>query len=278
MSYNTPDYVKLWDDMIERSSAQKQTTRDDSMSFWDDPINVDNFVRRIQHNEKGRIELQLASMQIPSGSSVLDIGSGPGTLAVPLAQSGCLVTVVEPSLPMVNAMEKYRTLTDAQPIRVIQKEWESANPDEIGTHDYVIASLSLMIGNIREALQKMDAAATRAVHIFWFLVPPSFSRGNCDLWPLLHGEPYCYEPTADTLWNVLFQLGIHANLVVETKKNKSDFRSIDDLRLEYHTRLHAKTDEQKEIVNNYLEERTIKTEKGYAMPGTAKTAHIWWDK
>ncbi len=278
MSHNIPDYVQLWDDMIERSSVQKQATREDSLSFWDDPVNVDNFVRRLQYNDLTRIELQLASMQIPQGSSVLDIGSGPGTLAVPLAQSGCSVTVVEPSLLMVNAMEKYRTLVGSRAIRVIQKEWESAKPDEIGTHEYVIASLSLMMGNIRHSLLKMDTAATHAVHLFWFLVPPSFSRGNCDLWPLLHGEPYCYEPTADMLWNVLFQLGIHANMIVETKKNGSNYRSIDELRLDYYTRMLAKTDEQKEIVNKYLEERVIKTEQGCSMPGNAKTAHIWWEK
>jgi SAM-dependent methyltransferase len=275
---NIPDYVMLWDDMIERSSAQKRTGRDNSPSFWDDPVNVDNFVNRLQYNDRTRIELRLASMHIPKESSVLDIGSGPGTLAVPLAQLDCEVTVVEPSHLMVNAMEKYRTLVGARPIRVIEKDWESAKPEEIGTHQYVIASLSLMMGNIRESLLKMDAAATREVHLFWFLVPPSFSRGNCDLWPLLHGEPYCYEPTADMLWNVLLQLGIHANLIVETKKNGSHYRGIDEVKVDYYTRLHAKTDEQKEIVNTYLEERLIKTEHGYIMPGNAKTAHIWWEK
>ena len=278
MSANVPDYVMLWDDMIDRSSAQKRAIRDDSPNFWDDPVNVDNFVRRLQYNDCTRIEHQLASMHIPQGSSVLDIGSGPGTLAVPLAQLDCEVTIVEPSLLMVNAMEKYRTLAGSRPIRVIQKDWESAKPDEIGTHDYVIASLSLMMGNIRESLLKMDAAATHAVHLFWFLVPPSFSRGNCDLWPLLHGESYCYEPTADMLWNVLFQLGIHANMIVETKKSGSNFRSLDEIKVDYYTRLIAKTDEQKEIVDKYLDDRLIKTEEGYLMPGNAKTAHIWWEK
>ena len=85
MSANVPDYVMLWDDMIDRSSAQKRAIRDDSPNFWDDPVNVDNFVRRLQYNDRTRIEHQLASMHIPQGSSVLDIGSGPGTFAVPLA-------------------------------------------------------------------------------------------------------------------------------------------------------------------------------------------------
>ncbi len=62
------------------------------------------------------------------------------------------------------------------------------------------------------------------------------------------------------LLNILFQLGIHANMIVETKKNGSNYRGIDELQQDYYTRLLAKTDEQKEIVKKYLEERVIKTE------------------
>ena len=59
-------------------------------------------------SDRSRIEAQLEAMQIPPGSTVLDIGTGPGTLAVPLALAGCDVTVVEPSAGMRAAMREYR--------------------------------------------------------------------------------------------------------------------------------------------------------------------------
>ncbi len=268
----------MWNEQIARAFRQKRKIGEENGSFWDNSVNVDRYVRRLQNDDRGRVEKQLASMEIPQGSSVLDIGAGPGTLSVPLALSGCSVTVVEPSGPMIKGMEAYRALTNAPPIQVIQKTWEEVSLQEIGRHDVVIASLSLMMENIRGCILKMDASAYSAVHLFWFLLPPSLSRGNKELWPLLHGEPYNYEPTADILWNVLFQLGIYANLTVESRSVCQAYTSVEEMHQDYYTRLLAKTDEQKDVLDRYLDERMLKTENGYVLPGMSKTAHIWWEK
>lgn len=268
----------MWDEQIARAFRQKHNAGENNESFWDNPVNVDRYVRRLQNDDRGRVKKQLDSMSIPLGSSVLDIGAGPGTLSVPLALLGSSVTVVEPSSPMIQGIETYRALTNAPPIHIIHKTWEQVTPEEIGMHDVVIASLSLMMVNIRDCILKMDACARSSVHLFWFLLPPSLSRGNNALWPLLHGEPYYYEPTADILWNVLIQLGIYANLTVETRTVGQAYTSIDEMREDYYTRVLAKTDEQKGIVDLYLDERAIKTDNGYVIPGISKTAHIWWEK
>ena len=278
MCAEKPDYLRMWDEQIARAFEQKGKAGEDNTSFWDNPVNVDRYVRRLQRDDRGRVQKQLASMGIPLGSSVLDIGAGPGTLSVPLALSGCPVTVVEPSGPMISGMETYRDLSNAPPVRIIQKTWEAASRGEVGRHDVVIASLSLMMGNIRECIEKMDDCAVFAVHLFWFLLPPSLSRGNSDLWPLLHGEPYAYEPTADILWNLLIQLGIYANLTVESRTTGQAYASVQEMRQDYYIRLLAKTDEQRGIIDRYLDERALQTENGFVLPGISKTAHIWWEK
>ncbi|MEG3055923.1 MAG: class I SAM-dependent methyltransferase [Methanoculleus sp.] len=142
-------------------------------------------------------------MQIPVGSTVLDIGAGPGSLAVPLALAGCRVTVVEPSAGMRAAMEEYREAAGAPEIRVIPSRWEDADPGEVGRHDVVVASFSLGLDDIDRSLKKIDSAAKRAVHLFWFLTPPAWTRANIVLWPELHGGEFAFEPTADLLWNCL---------------------------------------------------------------------------
>jgi SAM-dependent methyltransferase len=278
MCSEKPDFIRMWDEQIARAFEQKRKAGEDNGSFWDNPVNVDRYVRRLQNDDRGRVEKQLSSMAIPRGSSVLDIGAGPGTLSVPLSLSGCSVTVVEPSGPMIMGMEAYRALTNAPPIRIIQKTWEAASPEEIGRNDVVIASLSLMMADIRDCIKKMDDCANSAVHLFWFLLPPSLSRGNSELWPLLHGEPYNYEPTADILWNVLYQMDIYANLTVESRSAGQAYASVGEMHQDYYTRLLATTDNQKRIVDRYLDERAVKTDNGYVLPGTSKTAHIWWEK
>ncbi len=105
----------MWDEQMARAFRQKRAAGEDNETFWDNPVNVDRYVRRLKNDDRGRVQNQLDSMNIPSGSSVLDIGAGPGTLSVPLALSGCSVTVVEPSSPMIEGIETYRRLTDAPP-------------------------------------------------------------------------------------------------------------------------------------------------------------------
>ncbi len=226
----------------------------------------------------GRIEDNIASMNIPPGTTVLDIGAGPGTLAVPLACAGCRLTTIEPSVPMGKAMEQYRQHMQAPEISEIRKRWENVTPKEAGLHDYVIASRSLMFGNLRENMLKMDGAAKKGVHIYWYLTSKSSSWGLEDLWQSLHGKPYYSAPNAAVLWNALNQLGIYANINLKTETNGHLYSTVSDMQEDYYGRLSASEPWQKEIVNAYLENTIEKTDAGIRVPSTSYLAHIWWEK
>ena len=272
------DYARLWDEQHARSLAQKKRMGEDRGKFWSNQDVVDRFVRNVISGDRSRIESQIAGMQLPPGSSVLAIGAGPGTLAVPLALAGCQVTTVEPSAPMGAAMEEYRRLVNAPPIREIRSRWEDVSPEEAGVHDVVVASRSLIMGDIRNSLLKMDAAAKRAVHLYWFISSPPSSGGNDELWPALHGEPYHGEANADVLWNVLCQLGIYANVKVETRDRDRCYSGFDEMREDYYNRLSIKEDWQREIVDVFLLDRAVPEGPGYIVPGRSRSAHIWWEK
>ena len=272
------DYCRLWDEQHARSVAQKEKMGEGGGKFWSDPGVVDRFVQNVISGDPSRIQKQIAEMQIPPGASVLDIGAGPGALAVPLALAGCPVTTVEPSEPMGAAMEQYRTMMHAPPIREIRKRWEDVTPEEAGVHDVVVASRSLIMGDIKNSLLKMDGAATAAVHLYWFLTPPSAVGGNEEMWPILHGEPYCSEANADILWNCLCQLGIYANVSVETREKSQHYASFSGIQEDYYNRLSVSEEWQRNIVDAFLLERAVREESGYVIPGVSRTAHIWWEK
>ena len=198
-----PDYCQIWDETYTHALEGKLTPGDTEDSFWSDQENVDRFVKHLLNNKGGVIEDNVPSMYIHPESTVLDIGAGPGTLAVPLALRGCRVTTIEPSIPMGEAMEKYRICMHAPKIAEIRKRWENVTQEEAGSHDYVIASRSLMFGDLRKNMLKMDGAAKKAVHIYWYLTSKSSSWGHEDLWPALHGKPYYSAPNAVVLWNAL---------------------------------------------------------------------------
>lgn len=270
------DYISLWNEQHEMANRQKQTWSE-GKNFWEDPENIRRFVDRLMSSDRLRIENQLAAMQIPAGSTVLDIGAGPGTLAVPLALAGCDVTVVEPSAGMRAAMKEYRELSGAPEIREIPSRWEDADPAEVGVHDVVVASLSLALDDIGPSLLKMDFAAKRSVHLFWFLTPPPWTRANVSLWPKLHGSEYTAEPTADLLWSCLCQLGIHPHVTVEHVKRGLCYPTEEEAVADCCRRLYAHDDRQREIVASFVHERVVPTKTGFYIPGVSKTAHIWWD-
>ncbi len=172
-------------------------------------------------------ERQLASMAIPDGATVLDIGAGPGTLAVPLARRGCRVTAVEPSAPMRRALQNY-ALREGVTVAIIEEPWETVSPTAFtGPFDVVIASYSLMMVDLRAALHKMHAVCSGRVHLFWPLTPPGGREVERALWPAIHGAEYPPEPMADCVWNVLFQMGIMATLEAEFTGFEHLFRDLD---------------------------------------------------
>ncbi|MFA7197992.1 MAG: class I SAM-dependent methyltransferase [Methanoculleus sp.] len=271
------DYIALWNEQHEAANRQKQVWND-GRSFWEDPANIRRFVDRLLNGDRSRIVDQIAAMQIPPGSTVLDIGAGPGTLAVPLALAGCDVTVVEPSAGMRAAMKEYRAFSGAPEIREIPSRWEDADPAEVGTHDVVVASFSLALDDIGPSLKKIDSAAKRSVHLFWFLTPPAWTRANFSLWPRLHGSEFAAEPTADLLWNCLCQVGIYPDLTVEDVDKGQRYPTEEEAVADYCRRLYAHDDRQREIVASFVHERIVRTKTGFCIPGSSKTAHIRWEK
>jgi len=95
------DWGKEW---LARKKAQDRTRGfNDGNFFWEDHQFVKRFSRMNTEDNRREIEERLAPMDIRPGDKVLDIGAGPGTLAIPLAKKGCKVTAVEPSDAMRKA-------------------------------------------------------------------------------------------------------------------------------------------------------------------------------
>jgi len=263
------------DQRLARLAVPKKDGPD---SFWNDKKRLsDHFIQNLDSWRKGA-EDRIAVMGVKNGSRVLDIGAGTGTLAVPLAVHDCDVVAVEPAEAMRDALGIYAEQQKVRPIRVIPKRWEDVEPEELGEpFDVVFASYSLMITDIVPALAKMQAVCDGRVHLFWFLTQPYTAILNEALWPRVHGAEFPGEPTADCLWEVLYEMGIFANLAVEASCEPAYFASPADATKDFCKRLGCTTREQEQAVREYCETSLAKTEHGYRVAGDALGAHLWWD-
>jgi SAM-dependent methyltransferase len=103
--------------------------------------------------------------------TVLDIGCGPGTLSVPLAPKARSVTALDISTEMLKRLEINAAKAGLNNIEYINLPWQDAlTGGRVGEHDVVVASRSLMSGDMKEALSSINAIARRAAYVTFPIV------------------------------------------------------------------------------------------------------------
>ena len=273
-----PDWNEIWKQQQKLHESLKIS--DDPSHDWNKKENAERYDQNARTGYDDRVRLTIASLDITKDSRLLDIGAGPGTLAIPLAPLVKDITAVEPGAGMADILKEHAQRDGITNITCVHKHWEEIDlsRDLTGPYDIVIASLSLTMYDIREALLKMDAASSGSVHLFWFVDMPFWERMFADLWEPLHKIPYYSGPKADCLFGVLYQMGIYPDVTMLPLSKEYRFGSRDEMTAFFRKRFGAKTPEQERMVDEYVAPRILKQGDEVVISGDSTVAHIWWKK
>jgi len=273
-----PDWNEVWKARQLRHGASKHF--DDPSHNWDKVENAERYDTSSRSGYDSRVKTTIAGLPLKKSQRVLDIGAGPGTLAIPLAPLVKEVTAVEPGGGMAAILHDHIRKNGIRNISSIQKRWEEIDPsaDLDGQYDIVLASLSLTMEDIRESLSKMDAASSRYVYLFWFADPPFWERMYIDLWPELHGTTYHPGPKADCLFNVLYQMGIYPNIEMLPLDKEYRFTTKKEMQAFFRNRFAAKTPGQKRVLDKYLAPLIRIAGDEVVISGDSTLAKVWWKK
>ena len=178
-----------------------------SENFWDEY--PDKLLEEYEEcsNYPGPI-LERMMKFIDTNTTILDVGAGAGAYTIPFAQVAKKVTVVEPSKGQISRLMGKAERIGLNNIAVINKRWEDVKEEELERYDLVNAAYCFHMLDIKVALQKM-LNMTRS-----FLSLVAFSDSNLmDVYQIILGK---HDPGPDyiTIYNVLHQIGIHANVEI----------------------------------------------------------------
>jgi SAM-dependent methyltransferase len=272
------DWNEVWKARQLRHESSKHF--DDPSHDWDRKENAERYDANSSSRYDERVKITIAGLDIDRTSRVLDIGAGPGTLAIPLSPLVKEIVAVEPGEGMTGILSGHTHRMGITNISVVRKMWEDVDlPEDLGgKFDVVIASLSLTMYDIRAALEKMDEASRKYVYLFWFADSPFWEKMYDDLWVPLHGSPYYTGPKADCLFNVLYQMGIYANVEMLPLDKEYRFSSEEEMSAFFRRRFSVTTPDQEKVLAEYLTPLIRHTGGKIVIAGASTFAKIWWKK
>jgi SAM-dependent methyltransferase len=209
--------------------------------------------------------------------TVLDMGCGGGTLALPLATRVKEITAVDYSDKMLALLEAEIQKRNIKNVKTFKASWDDDWSDkDIGLHDVSIASRSLSVDDVQGAIIKLIGAARKRVYISTVVGDGPYDRQifeaiGRELIPVVD---YIY------IYNLLYQLGIHANIFFIPEESWKTFDDLNEARNYMKWMLNEMTLNEEYSLEQYLRQNMIvKDGKSVIEYKKAfKWAVIWWDK
>lgn len=214
---------------------------------------------------------------LDKNDSVLDVGCGEGSVTIPLAEKVKNVIGLDSSPKMLEYLEKRACDNNVDNIKTVLKPIEEISYEEIGDVDVVVCSRSLNgIVPIEKVLCELNKIANKFVFITIF--GPENKKIEKDFEKYLGRKTEDF-PDYNYFFNILFNMGIYANVERFDLNNYREYESIEDAMDNGKFRLDLYSDDEKEKLRQYLNEiLTEKDGKLFNVKDKADWIMVWWKK
>lgn len=267
--YTDIDWNTLW-----RNARKQKSWKSKKVEDWDK--NAKAFAER--NEDSPYATLLLSRLPLDMSMTVLDIGAGPGTLALPLAERVAAVTAIDYSQQMLVLLKQRaedKRLTNIHTINCAwEDDWDTLN---VGIHDLVIASRSMGVENLRGALQKLNDHAGKFVFITDRIAPTPFDPGAFKA----IGRPFDSGPDYIYTVNILYTMGIHPSLEILELERDLLFSNMEDALASYTWMFKDLNTIELDRLQGYLLSRIRTSGKNHLVVRREfppRWAMIWWKK
>lgn len=255
---NEDFWERQWQSAIDNAPTRRRAIPSDQRKIkrWDKM--AADFAKHTsgpeQNSERLKRIQELVEMNaVGPGRKVLDIGAGPGSWALPLAETGALVTALEPASGMTQILKERAANQNVRTITIDQRTWQSVNLEEDNWHgafDLVFASMTPGIDG-PDNLRKMIAASRGFCYLSAFS-GSGWRRQYAELWQTFFDEPLGEQPN-DIIYpfNFVYAMGFRPRLYFtywQREKNWSRDQAFERFSLFFETYMDLTDAVKKEII------------------------------
>jgi SAM-dependent methyltransferase len=215
--------------------------------------------------------------KVSSHTSLLDVGAGTGRISLALAPKVDHIIAVEPSAAMMDFLRQDATDKGLKNISYVQTTWQEA-PDNLQADIVICSHVVYPIRDIEPFLAKLHKASLQGCYIY--ARATHIDALTSDLWQHFHHEERLLPPSYIHVLDVLFEMGLYANVEVVSLLPSLRYPSLDVAVTEMTEQLILPdTEKTREELRTLLEEWLVEIDGVLGPPlQEVKCAIIWWEK
>lgn len=233
------DFAKLYKEQMKESTFKGKKSDD-----WDKRASSMNSNVHNSIYTKTFIE----QIDTRNATSLLDVGCGPGTIALAMASKLQKIYALDYSLGMLECVTKNCQEKNLNNVTTIHKSWEDSW-DEVPSADIVVASRSMEVKDIKEAVLKLNEKANKRVYLTTkvggsFLDYEILNQLSREIYP---------RPDYIYLVNVLHSMGIYAKVdFIKSENTKFESNTPEEFVEKVSWSLGELSREEKETLKEYF--------------------------
>ncbi len=267
MDIRTIDWNEAWQDIKTRPLESTQAA-----DYWDH--RAADFSQVSSTSPYVEQFMQLLSVQ--PDWRILDVGCASGTLALPLASRVRQVTGLDISSAMLDGLQANCRQQGINNIRTVHASWsDDWATAGIDRHEVAIASRSLVVDDLRAAIEKLIRFATRRVYLSTPVADGPLDRNLFEAIgrPFRCGADYIY------VYNLLYQMGLHASLNFITYREDKSYSDRETIFHSLRNKIGHLLPAEEKALQSYIDRVYVRREGHWrrAAPRLIRWAVMGWE-
>ena len=266
--------IERWHEILDARAKQMDAAYArlgrTSTDFWDRRArNYHRSTKETVANDPLYLKLR---QEVTQNTTLLDVGAGTGRFTIALAPYIRHVSAIEPNITMLDYLKRDAMGEELTNITLLYTNWQDA-PTDLSADIVLCSHVLYPIWDVETFITKLLAATRRTCYIY--MRARHFDMSTSPLWKHFHGDERKSAPGYISALDVLFEMGIYADVEIVRMPGVISYPTLDVATEELLEQLILPDDEQtKNELQQLLEEWLIERDGVFYPPTDAQTCAI----